>query len=90
MALKIRLQRQGKKGRPIYRIVAVDESKKRDGKVLDVLGFYNPLNDNMRFKIDSTRLDQYIKVGAQMTETVKKLYLSYSDSKPDKAKNQIR
>lgn len=73
MAVKIRLSRFGKKHQPSYRIIAVDESKKRDGKYLENLGFYNPMIKPPIVKINKERYDHWLSVGAKPTEAVKKL-----------------
>jgi len=65
--LKIRLQRFGKKKAPIYRIVVIEKSQKRQGKPTEVLGFYNPKSKLLVF---NTERAQYWKgVGAQASET---------------------
>ena len=69
--LKIRLKRLGRKKRACYRIIAIDCRKKRDGKAVEELGFYNPLNKYK--KINITRIEKKIKEGAQLTKTVKNL-----------------
>jgi len=52
VAVKLRLIRFGKKKMPFYRIVAVDERVKRDGKYIEKIGLYNPLNNNKNYIID--------------------------------------
>tara|TARA_B100000780_G_C21049951_1_gene421623 strand:+ start:402 stop:644 length:243 start_codon:yes stop_codon:yes gene_type:complete len=66
--IKLRLKKYGRKGQPCYRIVAMDSRTKRDGRVIEELGFYNPMTDetNLNFTKVVTRLKQ----GAQPTETV--------------------
>ena len=73
MAVKIRLTRIGKRGQPIYRIIAIDESKKRDGKYLENLGLYNPTTNPVEFKIDKERLNYWLSKGAIPSETVNNL-----------------
>lgn len=72
MAVKIRLSRVGKKKAPFYRIVAVDERRKRDGASLEVLGTYNPLKGEL-IKLDQVRIDFWIGQGAIATDAVKRL-----------------
>lgn len=67
--LKIRLKRLGKKKKACYRIIVIDSRNKRDGKALEEVGFYNPLTK--QHKIDITRIQDRIKKGAQLTQTVK-------------------
>lgn len=71
--VKIRLSRMGAKGQPYYRVVVVDERKKRDGKVLETIGRYNPRTEPSNFEIDQARLKYWTGVGAQMTEPVQVL-----------------
>ena len=73
MATKIRLKRQGKKFYAFYRVVVVDSRKKRDGKVIEEIGTYNPCVSPAEIKIDAERAQEWIKTGAQPTETVKAL-----------------
>lgn len=68
----IRLSRFGRKKAPFYRVVAVDASKKRDGQVLEILGFWNPAKKEM--KIEKEKLDAWVKNGAQLSAKVKKLF----------------
>ncbi|MFA5834617.1 MAG: 30S ribosomal protein S16 [Bacteroidota bacterium] len=73
MAVKIRLQRGGKKKQPIYRIVAADSRYKRDGRFLEKLGQYNPTTDPMTIDLKETRIMYWLGVGATPTDTVKNL-----------------
>jgi small subunit ribosomal protein S16 len=66
--LKIRLQRFGKKKKPIYRIVAIESSIKRDGKPVERLGFYNPHTKELM--VNKARVEYWVSNGAQMSETV--------------------
>ncbi len=67
----IRLSRFGRKKAPFYRVVAVDSGKKRDGKVLEILGTWNPLKKEV--KIEKEKVKVWITKGAQLSATVKKL-----------------
>ncbi len=71
--LKIRLSQTGTKNRKSYRIVAIEEGKRRDGKNVEVLGFYNPLVKPAQIKIDKKRVDYWVSVGAQISGAVAKL-----------------
>ena len=73
MAVKIRLRRVGKKHKRSYWIVITDSRVKRDGKLLEKLGFYDPNFEPPKFKIDKKRLEYWLSVGALPTETVRKL-----------------
>lgn len=70
MAVKIRLKRMGKIREAIYRVVVVDSRKKRDGRVIEEIGFYNPNTDPSIIDINSERARYWISVGAQPTEPV--------------------
>ena len=72
MAVKIRLSRVGKKAAPFYRIVAVDERRKRDGSSLEVLGTYNPLKGEL-IQFNEERINFWIAQGAIPTDAVKRL-----------------
>ncbi len=69
----IRLSRFGRKKAPFYRVVAVDASKKRDGMVLETLGFWNPAKKEKA--INKELMASWIKKGAQVSATVKKLFI---------------
>ena len=71
--VKIRLARGGAKKRPYYRIVIADSHKKRDGRFIERIGFYNPMVQENRFGIDGERAKYWLSVGAQPTERVRKL-----------------
>ena len=74
MAVKIRLTRMGAKKRPSYRIVATDTRSPRDGKYLELIGFYNPLSSPAEIKIDEELAMKWINNGAILTDTVKDLF----------------
>jgi len=59
--------RIGTKGRPFYRIVVVDERKKRTGAYIDLIGTYNPLSTPKEIKIDQEKVEAWTKKGAQMS-----------------------
>ncbi len=72
--VKIRLKQTGKKNARQYRIVAANSTDKRDGKVLQTLGTYNPIPNLSEMKLNLESTDQWLKRGAQMTERVAKIY----------------
>ena len=74
MAVKIRLRRMGAKKTPFYRIVVADSRFPRDGRFIEELGTYNPLKKPSEVKIDAEKANQWIKNGAQPTDTVKSLF----------------
>lgn len=73
--VKIRLQRFGSSKKPFYRIVAADALAKRDGRFLEILGTYDPVNKvkEEQVKLDREKVLNWLKVGAQPTDTVKGL-----------------
>ena len=71
MAVKIRLARHGAKKRPFYRIVAADSDSPRDGRFLERLGTYNPLQDPAQVVLDADRVKYWIGQGATPSDTVK-------------------
>lgn len=73
MAVKLRLTRMGKKGKPFYRIVAMDSRKARDGQYIESIGYYDPTKEPAVVKIDTEVADKWIKNGVQCTDTVKDL-----------------
>ncbi len=72
MSVKIRLTRLGDKKSPFYRVVVADARNSRDGKVIENLGYYNPLKES-ELKIDKEKTLTWIKNGAQPTETARTL-----------------
>ena len=71
--LKIRLRRMGAKKAPFYRIVVADSRSPRDGAFVEEIGYYNPTSDPAELKVDNEKADQWIKNGAQPTDTVRGL-----------------
>ena len=71
MAVKIRLKRMGAKGRPFYRVVVADSRTSRNGKVIDQVGYYNPLDGD--FKLNDEAVIDCLKKGAQPTDTARNL-----------------
>lgn len=71
--LRIRLSRTGKKGQPSYRIVVSDKRSKRDGRIVERVGHYNPLVDPIEYKIKEERALYWLSVGAQASEAVARL-----------------
>ena len=70
VAVRIRLKRFGKIREPHYRVVVVDQKKKRDGRVIEEIGYYNPNTDPSTIDINSERARYWISVGAQPSEAV--------------------
>ncbi|MFV0426243.1 MAG: 30S ribosomal protein S16 [Beutenbergiaceae bacterium] len=70
MAVKIRLKRLGKTHAPYYRVVVADSRTKRDGRVIEEIGKYHPLQEPSLIDIDGERAKYWLGVGAQPTEQV--------------------
>jgi small subunit ribosomal protein S16 len=71
--LSIRLRKFGAKKKPFYRVVVTDSRSPRDGRFLEVLGYYNPLKEPLELKMDLERAAYWIKNGARPSDTVKSL-----------------
>jgi small subunit ribosomal protein S16 len=72
--VKLRLQRFGTTKKPFYRIVAADSHKSRDGRYLEIVGFYDPTKEPAFVDIDKALAMKWLQVGAQPTDTVKNLF----------------
>jgi small subunit ribosomal protein S16 len=71
MAVKIRLQRKGRKKKPFYHIVVADARSPRDGRFIEKIGTYNPLTKPATIEIDRDRAFEWVMQGAQPTDTVR-------------------
>ena len=74
MAVKLRLMRMGAKKRPFYRIVAADSRYPRDGKFIEVVGTYNPVDEKNTISVNDEKALKWLKNGAQPTDTVRNLF----------------
>ena len=83
MAVVLRLMRAGAKKRPFYRIVAADSRRQRDGRFIEILGFYDPIAKPLNLKVDTEKAQGWIKNGAQPSEQVASL-LKRAGMKMDK------
>ncbi len=72
--IKIRLRRTGATKQPHYRIVVADARAPRDGRYIDLVGHYDPLTEPATITVDAEKAARWIQQGAQMTETVEKLF----------------
>ena len=72
MAVKLRLTRMGAKKKPTYRIVATDSRRPRDGQYLELIGTYQPLDEQV--KIDEEKALKWLNTGAIPTDTVRNLF----------------
>ncbi len=77
MSVKIRMKRLGAKKAPFYRIVVADSRRARNGRFIEEIGFYNPISEPRMFRIDADKVKNWIANGAQMTDTVKRIFNEY-------------
>lgn len=73
MAVKLRLTRMGSKKRPFYRIVAINSGTRRDGRPLEFIGWYNPMVKPAQVEIDKEKVQKWLDLGAEASDTVRKL-----------------
>ena len=73
MAVKLRLKRMGSRQKPFYRIVAADSRFPRDGRFIEVIGTYDPIKGLDRVTIDEAKALNWLKNGAEPTDTVRNL-----------------
>ncbi|NNN20191.1 MAG: 30S ribosomal protein S16 [Acidimicrobiaceae bacterium] len=73
MAVKLRLVRMGKKKQPTYRIIAADSRSPRDGRFIEILGHYDPKQEQSKIVINNDLAVKWLRLGAQPSETVGKL-----------------
>ncbi len=74
--VRIRLRRVGGKKQPSYRIVAVDKESPRDGRFLEILGYYNPRTEPATIQLEEGRIYEWIGKGAQPSESVAQVFKS--------------
>ena len=72
--VKIRLRRMGAKKAPFYRIVVADSRYPRDGRFIEEIGYYNPMEEPSVVKVDPEKAKAWMEKGAQPTDTVKSLF----------------
>jgi small subunit ribosomal protein S16 len=84
VAVRIRLKRVGRRHRPFYRVAAVDGRRPRDSKVIEELGHYDPCNKDPEEQVSlkRDRIDYWLSVGAQATDTVRSLLKRQPDDSP--------
>ncbi|AAC67048.1 30S ribosomal protein S16 [Borreliella burgdorferi] len=73
MSVKIRLKRMGAKKRPYYRVVVMNSTSPRDGRAIEELGYYHPVEKQNQIKIKEDRMKDWISKGAILSDTVKML-----------------
>ena len=90
MSVRIRLKRLGAKKRPFYRVVVADQRSPRDGRFIENIGRYQPLDDPSVIEIDEERALYWLRVGAQPSNTVRVLMTKvgiwdrFTSEKPEK------
>jgi len=84
MALKIRLRQQGRKNRQTYRLVVTDVRAPRDGKYIELIGWYQPIETQNSLFIDADRVHHWLEQGAQLTDQARTLV---AKAAPDIIKN---
>ncbi len=75
--VRIRLTRMGKRNRPFYRIVVVDQRKKRDGAYIESLGYYDPVRDPAEMNVNVEKAVEWILKGAQPSKTVRDIFRKF-------------
>ncbi len=83
--VRIRLRRTGAKKQASYRIVVADSRAPRDGKFIEILGWYNPRTDPPTFEINKARADYWLSQGAQPSEAVARLLKKMETAQPESA-----
>jgi len=73
VAVRIRLKRMGAKKRPFYRLVVADSRTARDGRVIETLGYYDPLTDPSTVSVDGEKAKAWLQKGAQPSDTARRL-----------------
>ncbi len=79
MSVRIRLARLGAKKRPFYRIVAADSESPRDGRFIDILGYYNPMEEPAIIKVHAGKVKYWLERGAVMTGSAKSILKKNKD-----------
>ncbi|MBN2724514.1 MAG: 30S ribosomal protein S16 [Deltaproteobacteria bacterium] len=79
MAVKLRLARGGSKGKPFYRVVVSDETFRRDGRVCEKIGYYNPIPSTPEIELKMDRVEHWLSNGALPTKTVQKIIRVYKE-----------
>ena len=73
MSVSIRLRREGNLNRPYYKVVVADQRSPRDGKFIELVGNYDPKKEGDNSNVDLSRIDYWIKNGAQPSDTVRSI-----------------
>jgi small subunit ribosomal protein S16 len=81
VAVKLRLMRMGKTKQPTYRVVVADSRSPRNGRFIEIIGTYDPRHEPSVVRIDTEKANDWIRKGAQPTETVARL-LKVAEAQP--------
>jgi len=73
MAVRIRLARMGSKKKPFYRLVAANSEEPRDGKFIEILGYYDPMKDPAVIEVYETKVNHWLEKGALLSESARSL-----------------
>ncbi len=87
MAVRIRLTRMGAKKKPFYRLVAADSEAPRDGKFLEILGYYDPMKDPAEVNFHRDKITHWIQKGARVSASAMALLKKEGLMKPGSAPN---
>ncbi|HUX07486.1 MAG TPA: 30S ribosomal protein S16 [Acidobacteriota bacterium] len=71
--LSIRLTRLGRRNRPFYRVVVADSRRARDGRFIEVVGHYDPVQKPAMVKLDTDKIEEWVGKGAKLSDTVRSL-----------------
>lgn len=85
MAVRIRLTRMGRKKKPFYRIIVANNEAKRDGKFLDIIGTYDPMQNPVVVHLDTEKLNDWLGKGAEPTVTVRSLIKKHGAAQVENA-----
>ena len=80
--LMIRLARFGSKKKPTYRVVVIEKERARDSRAVEIVGHYNPVADPAVVRLKHDRIEHWMRCGAQLSDTVKRLLEKYPASAP--------
>ena len=87
MAVRIRLSRMGTKKKPFYRLVAADSEAPRDGKFLEILGFYDPTKDPVQITIHEEKVNHWLTKGAGVSESARAILKKHGIGKVPRSSN---
>jgi small subunit ribosomal protein S16 len=87
MAVRIRLARKGTKKKPFYRLVAADSEAPRDGRFLEILGFYDPTKDPAQITIHEEKVNHWLMKGAGVSESARAILKKHGLLKVPRSSN---